>query len=282
MKKNKIIFTAIIAFCLLIASTHALAAQGHPEPWQLGLQDAASTVMEKIYNLHNFLLAIITVISVFVLALILYVCVKFNRKRNPRPSTVTHNTKLEIIWTTIPVLILIIIAFPSVSLLYFQENPPEEPEMTIKVVGYQWYWGYEYPDNKDISFESYIIRDNDLREGQIRLLEVDNRVVLPVDTTIRVQVTAADVIHAWAVPALGIKIDAVPGRLNETWVKITKPGVYRGQCSELCGKDHGFMPIVVEAVSKESFKKWASRARQKFSYINNKENPRQIALNLNY
>lgn len=251
--------TVLLAFLL---PTIALA--GAPTPWQLGFQEAASPMMEQLNDFHNFLLVIITVIAVFVLILLAYICFRFSEKRNKKPSKTSHNTLLEIVWTTVPILILIAIFIPSMRILHYVEDIPEA-DMTIKVIGYQWYWGYEYPDQDGLAFESYIIEDKDLGPDDIRLLEVDNRVVLPVDTNIRIQLTAADVIHAWAVPALGVKIDAIPGRLNEAWVRISKPGVYYGQCSELCGVKHGFMPIAIEAVSKEEFKRWVKKAKKKFA-----------------
>lgn len=234
------------------------------QPWQLGFQEAASPVMERIASLHHGLLLLITAITLFVLGLLLYVCVRFRRRPHSVPSTTTHNTTIEIVWTVIPALILVAVSIPSVRLLYFMDKAAN-PEMTLKVIGYQWYWGYEYPDNGNISFESYMIPDKDLKPGQVRLLETDNRIVLPVETDVRVLVTAADVIHAWAMPALGVKIDAVPGRLNETWLRIDRPGIYRGQCSELCGVNHGFMPIVIEAVSKEEFKGWVAKKTSKLA-----------------
>jgi len=189
--------------------------------------------------------------------------VRFNEKANPTPTKTSHNTALEVIWTIVPIIILVAIAVPSFKLLYFMDKTGK-PEMTLKVTGSQWYWSYEYPDFGKIAFDSQIIPDADLKPGQKRLLEVDNRVVVPVDTNIRVLVTANTVIHAWAVPALGIKIDSVPGRMNETWMRVIRPGVYYGQCSELCGINHGFMPIAVEAVSKADFKKWLGKAKAKF------------------
>lgn len=254
---HRIIFiahAAIFALLTLVSPGLAFANEGAPTPWQLGFQPAASVNMEHIAHFHNMLLVLITGITVFVTVLLTYVCIRFREKANPNPSTLTHNTLLEIVWTAIPVVILIAVCIPSIRIMYFNDRT-EEAEMTLKVIGYQWYWGYEYPDS-NIAFESYIIKDKDIKPGQLRLLEVDNRVVLPVDTNIRIQTTAADVIHAWAMPAFGVKIDAVPGRLNETWVRIDKEGVYRGQCSELCGAYHGFMPIVVEAVSRKKFAEW--------------------------
>jgi cytochrome c oxidase subunit II len=210
--------------------------------------------------MHDFLLIIITLITIFVLLAMIFICVRFRRSANPNPSKTTHNTLLEIIWTTIPIIILLVIAVPSLRLHYYMQKVVE-PEMTLKVVGYQWYWNYEYPDHGNIKFDSYMKKGADLKEGDLRLLTVDNNLVVPVDTTIKVLVTGGDVIHAFAVPAFGIKRDGVPGRLNETWFKATKTGTFYGQCSELCGVGHGFMPIVVEVVSKEDFKAWTEKKK---------------------
>ena len=231
-----------------------------PAHWDMGFQEAATPVAERLHNFHDFLMVIITVIVVFVTGLLLFVMIRFNSKAHPVPSTRTHNVILEIVWTVVPVVILITIAVPSFKLLYYMDRT-ENPDMTLKVTGFQWYWGYEYPDNGNISFTSNIIGDADIdaSKGQIRKLSTDNPVVLPVDTDIQLLVTAADVIHAFAVPSFGVKIDAVPGRLNETWVRIEKPGVYYGQCSELCGTNHAFMPVEVIAVSKEDFQAWVAK-----------------------
>jgi cytochrome c oxidase subunit 2 len=213
-----------------------------PRPWQAGFQESASPIMARIDSFHDAMLIVITFIALFVLGLLVYVMVRFRAGRNPTPSKVTHNTLVEVIWTVVPVIILVLIAIPSFKLLYAQKVIPEA-EMTIKAIGQQWYWTYEYQDHDDLTFDALMIADEDLEEGQLRLLETDNRVVLPVGTNIRILVTAGDVLHAWAIPAFGIKIDAVPGRINETWVHIEHEGVYYGQCSELCGTNHGFMPI---------------------------------------
>jgi cytochrome c oxidase subunit 2 len=252
----------IAAPVLILADGAALAAQ--PVPWQLGFQPPATPIMERLESFHNLLLWIITVITLFVLALLAWVCVRFRASRSPTPSRRTHNTILEIAWTAVPVLILVVIAIPSFKLLYFQDVTPDA-ELTIKAVGHQWYWSYEYPDNGDFAFDAYMVADGDLQPGQPRLLATDNRVVLPVDTTVRVLVTATDVLHSWAVPAFGVKMDGVPGRINETWVRIQEPGIYYGQCSELCGTNHGFMPIMVEAVSKEEFEAWTQEAQAEFA-----------------
>ena len=253
-------FCALIG--LAVGSGEAIAAQ--PEPWQLNFQPAASPVMEQVESLHDLLLWIITLVSIFVLALLLYACVRFRASRNASPSRRTHHTLLEIAWTALPVLILVVIAIPSFKLLYFMDRV-QEPEMTIKAIGHQWYWSYEYPDDGNFAFDAYMVADQDLQEGQLRLLTTDNAVVLPVETDIRVLITATDVLHSWAVPAFGVKTDAVPGRVNETWVRIEEPGMYYGQCSELCGDFHGFMPIMVRAVGKEEFEAWTQLAREQFA-----------------
>ncbi len=234
-----------------------------PQPWQLGFQEAATPVMERIDGFHDLLLVIITVIMLLVTALLVYVVVRFNEKANPVPSKTTHHTVLEVAWTVVPVLILVVIAIPSFRLLYYMDKTTT-PGMTLKVVGSQWYWSYVYPDHGKIAFDSLIIPDDQLKPGQLRLLEVDNRVMVPVDTDIRVLLTSNSVLHSWAVPAFGVKIDTVPGRMSETWMRVTKPGIYYGQCSELCGINHGFMPIAVQAVSKADFAKWVTRAKVKF------------------
>ena len=244
--------------CVFGLAQSALAAA--PQPWEMGLQPAASPVKHALDDFHNLLLVIIIGITLLVLALLVVVAMRFNAKRNPTPSSTSHNTLLEVAWTVVPVILLIVIAVPSFRVLYMMEVTPEA-EMTIKATGRQWYWDYEYPDHGGFAFSSYMIQDADLKPGQKRLLEVDNRVVVPVNTTVRMQLTAGDVIHAWALPAFGVKKDAVPGRLNETWFKVEKEGVYYGQCSEICGTNPGFMPIAVEAVSKEKFDEWVAKAK---------------------
>ena len=245
----------ISIFAIFFLGFDALA--DHPVPWQMGFQEPATSLREKIVHFHNWMLFMCFAICGFVLLLLLYACIKFSKKNNPVPSKTSHHTILEIIWTGVPVLILLAIAVPSFKILYYADTI-ENSEMTLKIVGRQWYWQYEYPDNGGIAFDSNMIPDNEIKPGQFRLLEVDNRIVLPVDTNIRLLITSGDVIHSWTIPAFGVKTDAVPGRTNESWIKIIKPGLYYGQCSELCGVSHGFMPIAVEAVSKEDFNKWVS------------------------
>lgn len=253
---------AFTAFFLALTGT--AAAQGeHPlvKPWQLNFQAPFSPVMERLYDTHTFLLWIITAICALVLALLTFICLRFRRKANPVPSKTTHNAKLEVVWTTIPILILVAIAIPSLRLHFYMTKVPEA-ELTIKAVGYQWYWHYQYPDQGGFEFDSYMVKDNELKPGQPRLLTADNKLVVPVDTNVRVLLTGADVIHAFAMPALGVKRDAIPGRLNETWFKASRTGTYYGQCSELCGVGHGFMPIELEVLSKEDFAKWSAGKRQ--------------------
>ena len=231
---------------------------GAPSDWQWGFQLPSSPIMERVASFYDvWLLPMMLFISGLVLALMLYILLRFNRRANPEPSRNTHNAALEAVWTLVPVVILIAIAIPSLRLLYYQERIPET-EMTLKVTGHQWYWSYEYPDHGGISFDALMVEDADLQEGQPRLLTTDRQVYLPVDTGIRVQVTSEDVIHAWALPAAGVKMDAVPGRLNEMWLEIDRPGVYYGQCSELCGQLHGFMPIEVVAVERDRFDDWVA------------------------
>ena len=256
MKK---ILLIISSFFLSIS---ALADQ--PKEWQLGFQNPASGGMRDIVNFHdNLLLPIIIAITVFVLFLMLYACVRFRASANPNPSKRTHNVTVEILWTLIPCLILIVMAVPSFKILYKQDTIPKA-DLTIKAVGYQWYWGYEYPD-ENIIFDSYMIEEKDLRADQPRLLAVDNEVVVPVNKVVKVLITANDVLHAWALPSFGVKRDAVPGRINETWFKAEKEGTYYGQCSELCGIKHAFMPITVKVVSEEDYQEWLSEARVKFA-----------------
>lgn len=250
----------------LAAASAAPALAEAPQPWQMGFQPAASLVMEELTAFHNMLLAIITLIVVFVLGLLLYVVFRFNERRSPTPSRTAHHTLLEVLWTAVPVLILVLIAIPSFRLLYYADRTAE-PELTVKAIGHQWYWSYEYPDHGNFSFDAIMVPDGELQAGQLRLLETDNRVVLPVDTDIRLLVTADDVLHSWAMPAFGVKIDAVPGRINETWVRITREGVFYGQCSELCGVGHAYMPAAVEAVSKERFQVWVEEAKARFARL---------------
>lgn len=246
---KSIIYMMMLSFLLC-----PMSMANAPKPWEIGFQPAATPVMEGITSLHNFLLLIIFAIGLLVFLLIAYVIVRYRASANPIPSKVSHHTLIEIIWTMAPVLILIMIGIPSLKLLFFSDRI-EDADLTIKAIGHQWYWSYEYPDD-DIHFDSMMIQDKDIQPGQLRLLEVDNRVVVPAGKAVRLIVTSEDVIHSFAVPSFGLKKDAVPGRLNETWFKTEKEGVYYGQCSELCGVKHGFMPIAIEVVSQEKYDDW--------------------------
>lgn len=243
-------------------ATPAMAAQ--PEPWQLGLQEAATPVMEQIQDFHNLLLVIITAIMILVLGLLLYVVFRYHEKRNPNPSKTTHNTLIEVIWTAVPVIILVVIAIPSFKLLYY-EDQVVDAEMTVKAIGRQWYWSYEYPDHGGFAFDSFMIPDEEIdpSEGELRQLSVDTPVVLPVDTNVRILTTSSDVLHSFAMPSMGVKIDAVPGQLNETWVRVEEEGTYYGQCSELCGVGHNAMPIEIRAVSQQEFQSWIETQQAK-------------------
>ena len=253
-----------ILFIFFIILTTKTAFANQPNEWQLGFQKAASESMRDIVAFHdNLLLPIIIAISVFVLFLMLYACVRFRASANPNPSKRTHNVTVEVLWTLIPCLILIVMAVPSFKILYKQDAIPKA-DLTIKAIGYQWYWGYEYPD-ENIIFDSYMIEEKDLKADQPRLLAVDNEVVVPVNKVVKVLITANDVLHAWALPSFGVKRDAVPGRINETWFKAEKVGTYYGQCSELCGIKHAFMPIAVRVVSNEEYEEWLSEAKEKFA-----------------
>ena len=251
------------AYTLFLLTPISLLAN-EPADWQLGFQKSASKTMDDIVWFHDYmLLPVITAITVFVLFLIAYACIRFRASKNPNPSKRTHNVTVEVLWTLIPCLILIVMAVPSFKILYKQDTIPKA-DLTIKAIGYQWYWGYEYPD-ENLEFDSYMIEEKDLKADQPRLLTVDNEVVVPVDKVVKVLITANDVLHAWALPSFGVKRDAVPGRINETWFKAEKVGTYYGQCSELCGIKHAFMPITVKVVSDEEYKKWLSEAKEKFA-----------------
>jgi len=242
----------------------ALAGLGEPHDWQIGMQGAASPVMADIVSFHDFLLWVTAAIAGFVLVLLLIIIVRFNARANPNPSRVTHNTLIEVLWTIVPVVILATIAVPSFRLLFVQLDVPK-PDLTVKVTGKQWFWSYAYPDNGNFEFDSLMIADKDLKPGEPRLLAVNNEMVVPVNKVVHVLVTGADVIHSFNVPAFGIRIDAIPGRINDTWFKATVEGVFYGECSELCGRDHSYMPIAVHVVSQSDFDTWAAKAKQQYS-----------------
>jgi cytochrome c oxidase subunit II len=246
-----------------------------PEPWQVGMQAAASPVREHIDALHNELLVIITLITIFVLGLLLYTIIRFNAKNHPVPSKMTHNPVIEVLWTVVPVLILVVIAVPSFKLMYYMDKA-QHADMTLKVTGHQWYWSYEYPDQGGLAFDSNMMpEDEAVKEGKPRLLEVDNPVVLPVGTVVRVLVTGTDVLHSWFMPSMGVQEYAVIGRLNESWLSIDHEGTYYGQCNQICGINHPFMPIEIKAVSKDDFAKWLGEAKKKFA--RNDQSPPRFA-----
>jgi cytochrome c oxidase subunit II len=262
---RRLLGLAVVGAALVTAGGTAFAELGQPAPWEYKLQGSATQVMDDITSFHNWLLITITLITLFVLGLLAIIAVKFNAKANPVPSRTTHNTLIEVAWTLIPVLILVAIAVPSFRLLFLELDIPKA-DLTIKATGKQWYWSYAYPDNGKFEFDSLLACDEARQKCQEpRLLTVDNEVVVPVNKVVRVETTGADVIHSFAVPAFGIKIDAIPGRLNETWFKANKVGVYYGQCSELCGKDHAYMPIAVRVVSDQEFAAWVETAKKKFA-----------------
>jgi cytochrome c oxidase subunit II len=272
---------AVTIGLILAGAGMALAGDGQPSPWQLGFQQSATPVMEWIHWFHNGLLVTIVLITLFVLALLIYVVLRFNAQANPTPSRTTHNPFIEVVWTLVPVIILVAIAIPSFRLLFFQLTIPaisaEAGDVTIKATGKQWFWTYAYPDHGNFEFDSLLVRDVAQLKGRPRLLAVDNEVVVPVNKNVRVITTGADVIHAFAMPAFGIKIDSIPGRINETWFRATREGIYYGQCSELCGKDHAYMPIAVRVVSEKDYATWLDQAKKKYAAIDGTRTPNQLA-----
>jgi cytochrome c oxidase subunit 2 len=269
------VVTAVTVFAAGSAALAATGASGQPHPWQIGLQAGVTPVMEDIIWFHDFLVWVIVAITLFVLALLMIVVVKFNARANPTPSRTTHNTTIEVIWTVVPVLILVTIAVPSFRLLFYQLNSPTA-DLTVKATGKQWFWSYQYPDSK-FEFDSLMVQEKDLKPGQPRLLAVDNEMVVPVNKTVKVLTTGADVIHSWAMPSFGVKIDAVPGRINETWFKAEREGTYYGQCSELCGRDHAFMPIVVHVVNEQVYNAWLADAKKKYASTDDSAAPTAVA-----
>tara|TARA_Y100001970_G_scaffold287520_1_gene412386 strand:+ start:2873 stop:3703 length:831 start_codon:yes stop_codon:yes gene_type:complete len=262
----KLFFSVIVGICLL--GSLAYAELGLSEDWQLSFQEPATDLMSDIISFHSYILMpIITGISILVLFLLLYIAFRFNSSRNHTASTTTHNTVVEILWTVIPVILLIIIAIPSFRLLYVSETIPKA-DLTIKAIGNQWYWSYEYPDYGDIVFDANMLNDDELSDPKLRLLETDTQIVVPVNKVVKLQITSNDVLHAWTIPAFGVKMDAVPGKLNETWFKANKEGIFYGQCSELCGPRHAFMPINVKVVSDKEFKDWIGFAKEEYASEN--------------
>lgn len=262
-EKIKISLIGIIYFVFSLANT---AYASEPKPWQMDLQEPAGIIASKATDLHNFLLVIITLISVFVLGLLVYVCIKFKEKPNVKPSKTSHNTLIEVIWTVVPVLILVVIAIPSFKLLYLTEA--DKPvDMVVKVSGAQWYWNYEYPD-EEISFDSYMIAENELKENQKRLLDVDNPLVVPEGTRIKFLITGNDVMHSFFVPSLALQVYSIAGRVNEIWTEVPMgKKKYYGQCNQICGVNHAYMPIVIQALPQNEYKEWLKEAKVKFANV---------------
>lgn len=257
------VLAAFFTFMMVLAAgSHAFAQA--PQPWAMGMQPAFSPVKEQIISLHTMILWIITIITLFVAGLLGWVVYRYDRKRNPNPSRTSHNTLIEVVWTVIPVLILVVIAIPSFRLVYYEDRT-REPALTVKATGHQWYWEYSYPDQGNIDFSSYIIPDDQLKPDQVRLLSVDNAMVVPVNQDIRILTTSGDVIHSFFIPALGVQRYAIPGRTIETWFRATKPGLYYGECNQICGEAHSRMPIAIRAVSDQDFTAWVADAKTKFS-----------------
>lgn len=278
MKKKLGIGVCVMLSCITFFAGPLFAEAGQATNWQLGFQDSVTEIMDQTEAFHNLLLYIITAITVFVLALLVYVMVRFNEKANPVPSTVTHSTSLEFAWTVVPILILLFMAVPSWRLLSAQYSFPKA-DVTIKAIGNQWNWDYVYPDHKGISFTASMQEDSDLQPGRPRLLATDAPVVVPVNKVVHMLLTAdpGGVIHSWTIPSFGVKADAVPGRVTRVWFKVRKTGTYYGQCSELCGQDHAFMPIEVKVVTEEEYKKWLKWAAEEYASKDSIDDSRKVA-----
>ena len=252
---------------ILFTSATFTLADNISVDWQLGFQEPATDLMADVINFHSYiLLPIITAISILVLGLLIYIYFRFNSVRNPVASTTTHNTVIEILWTVIPVILLIIVAIPSFRILYVSETIPDS-DITIKATGHQWYWSYEYPDYGDFTIDANMLSESELSDPKLRLLETDTQIVVPVNKVVKLLITSDDVLHSWTIPAFAVKMDAVPGRINDTWFKVNKEGIYYGQCSELCGPRHSFMPINVKVVSQEEFDEWIKFAKEEYASI---------------
>ncbi len=273
----KRLFVTILV--LMGSSISCLSWASEPTPWQIGLQPPVSPTAVMIDDFHDILNIIITVITVFVLVLLLYTCFRFRESKNPTPSRTTHHAGLEIAWTGIPVIILVAICIPSMNLLYFADRT-DDADMTLKVIGHQWYWEYQYPDHGNFTFDANMIPEDEIKEGQKRLMDTDNPVYLPTGKRIRLLFSSVDVGHNWSVSSFGVKVDTWPGRLNETWVQIDKAGTYYGFCSELCGVNHAYMPIMVKAVPPAEFEAWAKKAKQEFARLDEPDAPALPFLNV--
>jgi cytochrome c oxidase subunit 2 len=267
MRMVRWLLAVVVGFIISLSAVPFAWAQdavGAPRPWEMGMQRSFGPIKDRIIELNDLVLVIITVITLFVGGLIVWVMIRYNSQRNPVPSQTSHNTIIEILWTVIPVLILVVIAIPSFRLIYYQDRTPD-PDMTIKVTGHQWYWEFTYPDQGNIDIESRYIHDEDLKPGQLRLLAVDNQVVIPVNKKIRILTNSTDVIHSFFIPALGVQRYAIPGRTIETWLEADQVGTFYGECNQICGQDHSRMPISVKAVSEADFKTWVEAAKKSAS-----------------
>ena len=256
MKAGMLCLACLFSFFTIAGVQRAHAATGAPSPWQVGLQESVTPIFDAMHSFNTLLLVIITAIVVLVMVLLLWVMIRYRESANPVPSRLSHNTTIEVIWTILPVIVLILIAIPSFRLLFWQFDFPK-PDVVVKATGKQWYWSYEYPEDK-IAFDSYLIDDKDLKPGQLRGLSVDNEMVVPVNKVVQVLVAGADVIHQWVVPSFGSRVDGIPGRINRTWFQAREPGIYYGECSALCGQGHSYMPIAVKVVSEDDYRKWVS------------------------
>jgi cytochrome c oxidase subunit 2 len=267
MRIVKWLLAVVAGFVFSLSAAPAAWAQGvvgAPQPWEMGMQRSYSPIKDRVIELHNEVLVIITLVTLFVGGLLIWVMFRYNSKRNPVPSKTSHNTIIEILWTVVPVLILVVIAIPSFRLIYYQDRTPD-PDMTIKVTGHQWYWEYTYPDQGNLDIESRYVHDEDLKPGQLRLLAVDNQLVIPVGKKIRILTTSSDVIHSFFIPAFGVQRYAIPGRTIETWMEADQAGTFYGECNQICGQDHSRMPIAVKAVSEADFEAWVADAKKSAS-----------------
>lgn len=267
MKARVLSFVAVLCLAIFVGVKNAFAAIGAPRDWQINLPNSVTPILDEMKSFNELVLIIIVAIVLFVMGLLAWVMIRYRESVNPVPSRISHNTTLEVLWTIVPVLILVVIAIPSFRLLFRQFDFPK-PDVVVKATGKQWYWSYEYPDAK-VAFNSYPIDDKDLKPGQLRNLSVDNEMVVPVNKVVQVLITGGDVIHQWVVPYFGTRADGIPGRINRTWFIAREPGIYYGECSALCGQGHAYMPIAVRVVSEDDYSKWISDKQKSASLDKN-------------